>query len=977
MAYSFEDEEWDEEKNEARRRRNSAIAAEASPYHSVPEDMDELEKVMRFLTSGDALMERCAVASLPDVLRSHGIEALRAMQLWLAEMTAEDDDLDSAAPVLTDVIAALESVVPSFASDTATSTACKETMVLCLSPFILQVLGGSSSSQDEETISSVLNILTELVAHMDISTTCVHRERFKSFLKQLTNLALSKGGVSESVHSRVTCCRLLGLAMGKQASDGERISLDTDNEVLSKVTELCQDTEYVTRIEMCRQLPAVVAAVGHETSHGVIVPELLELARDEDTKVRFEAILAATAILGSVDAEHDSMSDAKGLYNRGRGGGDVTATPSNPVATGTPTVSGHEAEAALLVGLLLPAVRTFAETFTARDVSTEARLATELPRLMRPTLRHADGTEQASMAEGYISMYNKMCASTCAGVRSQCAAQLCAFVDALAVVSVVQMKAREVDAVGNVSSEKAAESTPHEAHFDIVSVYNQLCCDESIDVRCEAVKHLPDVVARTHCPDQTNTLLKLFLKLLEEATRECEDIEHGSGRGRGGNGNDGKEGVVGTAGLARSSIFSQMSATRRIVGQGSNAPEPSVTSSLLPILAKSILSFETTLNDQRERVSADLVPAVLQVERHCTLRWRHRLAVLDTVLEVATSSQLLQAEAIEEHFLPLAMSYLDHTTAEPLRQKAMEMVPALIRRIVKRSTREDIEEQLIQNFAKSQSCYRRKTFAQLAGHLISANSSMYFKRIYIDATLALAHDPVPGVRLEICMLLPRLKMAITMPLDLMLMERLGSAMSSLMIDLDPYVANASAEMATMYRRIQVRSSTAAAAAGDASGATANASAMSPEQARFEEEDARKMREEDEFLRDESGGSSIGAGSGATGGGHIHVHGAGSSVTSGAGSSGYSRRTHDGVLSSSRSSSSSTRPRPSSSTSASSESIHSHTSGGASDLAASGTHRIKSVRDAAYAAHAVKSASTRISRRRSWNAPERKPGGGGK
>ena len=69
---------------------------------------------------------------------------------------------------------------------------------------------------------------------------------------------------------------------------------------------------------------------------------------------------------------------------------------------------------------------------------------------MRPTLRHADGTEQASMAEGYISMYNKMCASTCAGVRSQCAAQLCAFVDALAVVSVVQMKAREVDAVGNV-----------------------------------------------------------------------------------------------------------------------------------------------------------------------------------------------------------------------------------------------------------------------------------------------------------------------------------------------------------------------------------------------------------------------------------------------------------------------------------------------------------------------------------------------
>ena len=218
MAYSFEDEEWDDEKNEATRslrRRNSAIAAEASPYHSVPEDMDELEKVMRFLTSGDSLMERCAVASLPDVLRSHGSEALRAMQLWLAEMTAEDDDLDSAEPVLTDVVTALESIVPSFASEATTSTACKETMALCLSPFILQVLSGSSS-QDEETISSLLNILTELVALMNISTTCVHRERFKSFLKQLTKLALSKGGVSESVHSRVTCCRLLGLAMGKQ-----------------------------------------------------------------------------------------------------------------------------------------------------------------------------------------------------------------------------------------------------------------------------------------------------------------------------------------------------------------------------------------------------------------------------------------------------------------------------------------------------------------------------------------------------------------------------------------------------------------------------------------------------------------------------------------------------------------------------------------------------------------------------------------
>lgn len=49
---------------------------------------------------------------------------------------------------------------------------------------------------------------------------------------------------------------------------------------------LCQDTDYIVRINMCEGLPAIAAAVGEQTTLSTVLPEVLELVGDEEKTVR-------------------------------------------------------------------------------------------------------------------------------------------------------------------------------------------------------------------------------------------------------------------------------------------------------------------------------------------------------------------------------------------------------------------------------------------------------------------------------------------------------------------------------------------------------------------------------------------------------------------------------------------------------------------------------------------------------------------
>lgn len=47
-----------------------------------------------------------------------------------------------------------------------------------------------------------------------------------------------------------------------------------------------QDTDKMVRLCMCDQLPAVAQAIGREATAAVLLPEILELASDEEGAVR-------------------------------------------------------------------------------------------------------------------------------------------------------------------------------------------------------------------------------------------------------------------------------------------------------------------------------------------------------------------------------------------------------------------------------------------------------------------------------------------------------------------------------------------------------------------------------------------------------------------------------------------------------------------------------------------------------------------
>ena len=58
---------------------------------------------------------------------------------------------------------------------------------------------------------------------------------------------------------------------------------------LRRAMTLCQDTDYIVRINMCDGLHRLAAAVGLEVTVSTILPEILELMKDEEALVRVSA----------------------------------------------------------------------------------------------------------------------------------------------------------------------------------------------------------------------------------------------------------------------------------------------------------------------------------------------------------------------------------------------------------------------------------------------------------------------------------------------------------------------------------------------------------------------------------------------------------------------------------------------------------------------------------------------------------------
>ncbi|XP_057242720.1 serine/threonine-protein phosphatase 4 regulatory subunit 4 isoform X2 [Malurus melanocephalus] len=169
----------------------------------------------------------------------------------------------------------------------------------------------------EESVSihtyshSFLHIILQNLEHRDAGVSNAWLETLLPVIEalpketvrhEILNPLVSKAQLSPTLQSRLVSCKI----MGKVANKFEAHIIK--REILPLVKSLCQDVEYEVRTCMCRQLEHVARGIGTELTKTVVLPELVELARDEGSSVRLAAFETLVNLLDMFDADDRSQT---------------------------------------------------------------------------------------------------------------------------------------------------------------------------------------------------------------------------------------------------------------------------------------------------------------------------------------------------------------------------------------------------------------------------------------------------------------------------------------------------------------------------------------------------------------------------------------------------------------------------------------------------------------------------------------------
>ncbi|XP_014813137.1 PREDICTED: serine/threonine-protein phosphatase 4 regulatory subunit 4 isoform X3 [Calidris pugnax] len=169
----------------------------------------------------------------------------------------------------------------------------------------------------EESVSihtyshSFLHIILQNLEHRDAGVSNAWLETLLSVIEalpketirhEILNPLVSKAQLSQTLQSRLVSCKI----MGKLANKFEAHIIK--REILPLVKSLCHDVEYEVRACMCRQLEHIAQGIGTELTKTVVLPELVELARDESSSVRLAAFETLVNLLDMFDADDRSQT---------------------------------------------------------------------------------------------------------------------------------------------------------------------------------------------------------------------------------------------------------------------------------------------------------------------------------------------------------------------------------------------------------------------------------------------------------------------------------------------------------------------------------------------------------------------------------------------------------------------------------------------------------------------------------------------
>ncbi|XP_041950380.1 serine/threonine-protein phosphatase 4 regulatory subunit 4 isoform X1 [Alosa sapidissima] len=250
--------------------RRSLKTAEEIDKLTVDEDLNDIERAVYLLSSGQDVQRASVIVNLPTLVRQNPAETFRRVVpkvrevLHVAGVEMQLAAASSFLTILQDDIVLIQTHTHSILQIVLLNLDHRETVV---SNAWLETLLASIDALPKETIRQ--EILSPLV---------------------------SKAQLSQSVQARLASCRILGKVAGK--FDSSVVKKD----LLPLVRSLCQDVEYEVRSCMCRQLEDIARGIGLDHTKAVVLPELVELARDEGSTVRLAAFDTIINLLEMFDS---------------------------------------------------------------------------------------------------------------------------------------------------------------------------------------------------------------------------------------------------------------------------------------------------------------------------------------------------------------------------------------------------------------------------------------------------------------------------------------------------------------------------------------------------------------------------------------------------------------------------------------------------------------------------------------------------
>lgn len=251
------------------RNITSFKSAEEIERLTVDEHLSGIERAVYLLSSGQEVQRISVINNLPDLLRDH-----------------HDDCMRRVVPKVREVLHVAQAEM-----QLAACTAFLQILQRQLVPLhnytqtFLQTILLAIDSRDPDVANAWLETLLDVIDLLP-----------KDVIKRdILSIAIMKGQLSQPVQSRLSCCHILG----KIATKFEPFVIK--KEILPVVQSLCQDVEYEVRGCMCRQLDPVARGLGLEATKNAILPELVELTKDEESYVRLAGLETVVEILSLLD----------------------------------------------------------------------------------------------------------------------------------------------------------------------------------------------------------------------------------------------------------------------------------------------------------------------------------------------------------------------------------------------------------------------------------------------------------------------------------------------------------------------------------------------------------------------------------------------------------------------------------------------------------------------------------------------------